>query len=194
MHLAAPRLCDIASIQYLLEAHADLHALLAHVESLNLPDCWIGAGFVRNTVWDVLHGRAIDASQLSDVDVVYLDPAEASEERDAALERRLQVLKPGLSWQVRNQARMHHRNGDASYRSTLDAIAHWPETATALAARTIRGRVEVIAPHGIEDLIGLIVRPTPAFAHKLPIYWERIKIKQWASRWPRLTILATPRK
>jgi len=193
MHLAAPRLCDIASIQY-LEAHADLHALLAHVESLNLPDCWIGAGFVRNTVWDVLHGRAIDASQLSDVDVVYLDPAEASEERDAALERRLQVLKPGLSWQVRNQARMHHRNGDASYRSTLDAIAHWPETATALAARTIRGRVEVIAPHGIEDLIGLIVRPTPAFAHKLPIYWERIKIKQWASRWPRLTILATPRK
>ena len=45
---------------------------------------------------------------------------------------------------------MHLRNGDAPYRDTYDAVAHWAETATAIAARSLRGRVEVMAPHGID--------------------------------------------
>jgi hypothetical protein len=55
----APPLRTISDIERLLEAHADLHALLLHVESLGLSDAWIGAGFIRNSVWDVLHGRAL---------------------------------------------------------------------------------------------------------------------------------------
>ena len=35
----APPLRTIGDIERLLEAHADLHALLSHVESLGLPDC-----------------------------------------------------------------------------------------------------------------------------------------------------------
>ncbi|MEE4958455.1 nucleotidyltransferase family protein [Pseudomonas alliivorans] len=31
--------------------------LLETVGSLKLPDCWIGAGFVRISIWDYLHGR-----------------------------------------------------------------------------------------------------------------------------------------
>ncbi|MBV8613672.1 MAG: nucleotidyltransferase family protein [Acetobacteraceae bacterium] len=31
--------------------------LLALARSLALPDCWIGAGFVGNAVWDHPHGR-----------------------------------------------------------------------------------------------------------------------------------------
>lgn len=191
MKLAAPSLRSVTDIVRLLEAHADLHALLLHVERLDLPDGWIGAGFIRNAVWDFLHGHVIDASRLKDVDVVFLDLADANEERDAALESKLQVLAPGISWQVRNQARMHERNGDAPYQNTFDAIAHWPETATAIAARTVRGRVEIIAPHGIDDLVNLIVRPTPAFAHKMDIYCARIQAKDWAARWPRLTLLTS---
>lgn len=186
---AAPPLRNATDIEKLLEAHADLHALLLHVESLGLPDGWIGAGFVRNAVWDILHGRAIDASRLNDADVVFLDPADTAKERDAALEGRLQTLAPGIAWQVKNQARMHRRNGDAPYRSTFDAIACWPETATAVAARTTGGKVQVIAPHGIDDLIGLVVRPTPAFRHKMDLYRERVTAKDWPARWPGLTVL-----
>jgi uncharacterized protein len=186
MKPAAPPLRELADIARLLEAHADLHALLSHVEGLALPDGWIGAGFIRNAVWDMLHGRAIDASKLNDVDVIYLDPADPSEERDRALEGRLRSLAPDVNWQVRNQARMHLRNGDAPYRSTFDAISCWPETATAIAARAMRGTVEVMAPYGISDLTRLIVRPTPAFAHKMEIYRARLRSKDWASRWPNL--------
>lgn len=187
MQPAAPRVRTLADIAELLEAHADLHALLLHVERLELPDSWIGAGFVRNAVWDALHGHPVETSKLNDVDVVYFDPAEADAERDQALEMKLKASAPNVPWQVRNQARMHRRNGDAPYRNTSDAIACWPETATAIAARTAGGKVFVTAPLGIEDLVGLVVRPTPVFARKMDVYRERLSSKNWASRWPNLT-------
>jgi uncharacterized protein len=188
---SAPPLRTIADIARLLEAHADLHALLLHVESLGLPDCWIGAGFIRNTVWDVLHGRAIDVSRLNDVDVIFFDPSDTGRERESDLENRLHEISPGAIWSVKNQARMHRRNGDAPYRDTFDAVAHWAETATALAARSLDGRIDVMAPHGVKDLLNLIVRPAPAFEQKMEVYRERVLSKDWPARWPRLTMLMT---
>lgn len=44
---------------------------LGHVSELSLPQCYIAAGFVRNLVWDSLHGLA---TPLNDVDVIYFDP------------------------------------------------------------------------------------------------------------------------
>jgi len=187
----APPLRTIADIEHLLEAHADLHALLSYVESLGLPDGWIGAGFIRNTVWDVLHGRAVDPSSLQDVDVIFFDSRATTRERESDLECRLRDIAPGPLWSVKNQARMHHRNGDRPYRDTSDAVAHWPETATAIAARSLDGKVEVTAPHGVQDLLNLIVRPTPAFEHKMDVYRERILSKNWSARWPKLTTLTT---
>ncbi len=184
-----PSLRSIADIAGLLEAHADLHALLSHVESLGLPDSWIGAGFIRNNVWDAMHGRRIDVSRLDDVDVIFFDPIDMRKDREAALERQLCERASRVNWSVKNQARMHRRNGDAPYRDTRDAVAHWAETATAIAARTIHGKVEVMAPHGVEDLLSLIVRPAPAFAHKMDVYRERVTAKNWWACWPKLTTL-----
>ncbi|MBF9197651.1 nucleotidyltransferase family protein [Microvirga terrestris] len=185
----APPLRTITDIERLLEAHAASHALLVYVESLGLPDAWIGAGFIRNSVWDVLHGRSIDVMRLADVDVLFFDSDDTSKEREAGIERRLRVLAPGIPWSVKNQARMHLRNGDVPYRSTLDAVAHWAETATAIAARSIRGEVGVMAPYGVDDLLNMIVRPTPVFEHKIDVYRERVMAKDWPAQWPRLTML-----
>jgi len=104
----------------------------------------------------------------SDVDVVYWDPGNATPERDIAIEKHLFEQYADIPWSVHNQARMHERNGDAPYRNTEDAIRCWPETATAIAARLSGTRVEVLAPHGVQDLVNLIVRPTPAFAQSSP--------------------------
>ncbi|MRE47150.1 hypothetical protein GII66_24395, partial [Escherichia coli] len=49
------------------------------------------------------------------------------------LEDRLRQQLPSLDWSVKNQARMHQRNGDYPYTSTRNALLHWPETATAIA-------------------------------------------------------------
>ena len=187
----APPLRTVADIERFLEAHADLHALLLHVERLALPDAWIGAGFIRNSVWDVLHERPIDVARLADVDVLFFDPYGTGKEREAEIEHRLRILAPGIPWSVKNQARMHLRNGDAPYRDTHDAVAHWAETATAIAARSIGGTVEVMAPYGITDLLSLIVRPTPVFRHKMGVYRQRVTDKNWPACWPKLRMLMT---
>ena len=45
------------------------------VYHLDLPQCYIAAGFVRNVVWDHLH-KFTNSSQLNDVDVIYFNPTE----------------------------------------------------------------------------------------------------------------------
>jgi hypothetical protein len=161
--------------------------VLAVVRSLRLPDCWVGAGFVRNAVWDHLHQRA--PSPLStDVDVLWFDPERADPSEDTKLEAKLRMTDPSLRWSVKNQARMHSCNGDAPYLSAVEAMRFWPETATAIAVRRNGvDQCEIAAPFGLDDLFGLVVRPTPRFAHnKLPIYEDRIKTKGWMAKWPLL--------
>jgi uncharacterized protein len=175
---------DIAAF---LESQQYIMARLRDVAALGIDDCWIGAGLIRNAVWDHLHGYRVEPVAGSDVDVVYCDPRDASRDRDRAIEARLRSNgRPDVPWSVHNQARMHAPNGSAAYRDTEDAIRHWPETATTIAARLIDDRVDVSAPHGVDDLVGLIVRPTPAFMDKLPVYRSRLASKNWALRWPGL--------
>ena len=63
---------------------------------LDLPDWCIAAGFVRNRVWDYLHG-IVPPRPPADIDVLYYDAADLSKEREADHERRLQALLPGLA-------------------------------------------------------------------------------------------------
>jgi hypothetical protein len=163
-------------------------ACLRAVRDLGLPDAWIGAGFVRNAVWDALTGRTHDP-RAHDVDVAFFDAAIANGPRALAvewrLERTLATALPGLRWSVTNQARMAALNGDAPYRNTAEAIACWPETATAIAAQIDgAGSIRILAPHGVEDLFALIVRPTPAFSAKPALWEKRWREKAWQERWP----------
>jgi hypothetical protein len=178
---------DIAKF---LESQPLILSILKPVEALSIEDCWVGAGLIRNAVWDHLHGRPAELSSDGDVDVVYFDPGNATPERDIAIEKQLCEERADIPWSVHNQARMHERNGDAPYRNTEDAIRCWPETATAIAARLRGTHVEVLAPHGVEDLVNLVVRPTPVFAQKQSIYSARISSKDWARRWPGLCFRA----
>lgn len=157
------------------------------VRSLGLNDCWIGAGFVRNKIWDVKHGK--NRSQLNDLDVIYFDKTRNSENDDLVIENRLSEMAPGINWSVKNQARMHVKNSHLPYEDCCDALTWWPETATAVAVRlSDKGQIEYIAPYGLEDLFQLVVRPTPKA--DLEIYSIRIKQKQWEKRWELLVIHA----
>lgn len=163
---------------------------LATVAALGIEDCWIGAGLIRNAVWDHLHGLPAGRVPGSDVDVVYCNPANLNPAADLLLQQQLLAAAPDIPWSVHNQARMHGPNGDPPYRNSTDAIRCWPETATAIAARLQDGHLEVLAPHGLRDLVDLIVRPTPAFAGKISAYRSRQASKRWKERWPKLTFVS----
>lgn len=156
------------------------------VRSLKLNDCWIGAGFVRNKIWDVKHGK--NRSHLNDLDVVYFDKTRDSEKEDLIIENHLKEMYPGVNWSVKNQARMHVKNNHLPYENCCDALSWWPETATSVAVRLLaNGQIEYIAPYGLEDLFQLVVRPTPKADPK--IYAKRIQQKQWKIRWAQLEII-----
>lgn len=162
---------------------------LGLVADLALPQGCIGAGFVRNLVWDHLHGHQSDC-RAEDVDVLWFDPARATPDHDAALEHRLGAAAPGLRWSVRNQARMHLRNGDAPYTSVIDAMRAWPETATALAAARDGAGCQILAPFGLEDLVAMRLRPTSAAPGKRAAFQDRLRSRRWAARWPLVQILS----
>jgi hypothetical protein len=153
-----------------------------------LPNCWIGAGFVRDAVWDHLHGYPKVAPS-GDVDVIWFPRTQSCEEDDLRVEQELRCEMPGLRWSVKNQARMHLRNSDAPYASIADAMRHWPETSTAVAVRLkLSAAIEVNAPFGLDDLFALRLRPTPAFqTRKLSVFEDRVSSKHWIERYPRLT-------
>jgi uncharacterized protein len=178
------------ALQAILANDPARRSALAMVRSLRLPDCWIGAGFIRNAVWDYLHDRP-PVRHTGDVDVVWFSRERDGPSEDHGLEAVLRALDPSVDWSVRNQARMHVRNGDAPYASAFEAIGHWPETATAVAVRqTAEGSYEVVAPFGLGDLFGLVLRPTPRFAagDKRAVYLGRMQSKGWLAIWPRLRI------
>jgi uncharacterized protein len=162
--------------------------VLRAVAELGLPDCWVAAGFVRNAVWDLLHGYP-EPTPLADIDVLFFQPDGAYDEQ--ALEARLAGWRPQHVWQVRNQARMHEMNGFPPFRSSADAMCHWVETPTAVGlSHDPLGRLRINAPLGVGDLLGLRLQPGPMFrGPRLGIYRQRVREKRWPETWPKLRVI-----
>lgn len=162
--------------------------ILALAAALDLPDSWIGAGFLRNAVWDALHDRPWSASD-GDVDLIYFDSEDTDPATEKAHEADLRDRAPDIVWSLKNQARMHLRNADAPYRNTSDAMSYWLETCTAVAVRLRDGKIEFSAPYGFDDLLALRVRATAAGLRKPAAFNARVLHKGWLSRWPKLRLI-----
>ena len=175
----------------LVKNDAWMMSIVEAAKTLHLPDWWVCAGFIRSKVWDTMHGYSIN-THLPDIDVVYYDPYNDDEDIEKLLESRLKKLKPTEPWSVKNQARMHILNGESPYKSTLDAVSRFPETATSIAMK-LNEEDELIlaAPWGLEDLLALRVKPTPPFKEKetlAAIYERRLREKEWNKKWPKVSI------
>jgi len=162
---------------------------LRAVRTLGLPDWCIAAGFVRNRVWDHLHGISPPRPP-ADIDVLFHDATDTGRAREAAYEARLNELLPA-PWQVRNQARMHVAKELPPHRSSADAMRYWLETVTAVGVRLEPDdTLTVIAPLGTDDLLGLRCRPTAFGRTRRAEYEARIAAKNWRGLWPGVRFLA----
>ncbi|WP_028592346.1 nucleotidyltransferase family protein [Paenibacillus massiliensis] len=162
---------------------------LRRVRELGLPQACIAAGYVRNRVWDKLHGY-VSLTPLNDIDVIYFDPEQQSDERDEWLEQQLGRDQIHRNWSVKNQAHMHIRNGHAPYASVTDAMRYWPETATAVGIYLDQeDQLQIVAPFGLQDLMDLKVRKGPYFRSDT-YFRQRVFDKQWLDTWPLLIVEA----
>ncbi|WP_255723303.1 nucleotidyltransferase family protein [Sporosarcina sp. ACRSL] len=165
--------------------------ILRSAQSLYLPDWWVCAGFVRSKIWDMLH-EFNERTPLPDIDVIYFDPSNVDEEIEKRYENKLKQIQPTIPWSVKNQARMHTVNNDRPYSSSTEAIAKFPETATALGVKLDEdGKIVLTAPYGIEDVINFHIRPTPYFSEtkeRMQYYHQRVSKKNWKSVWHKVKL------
>lgn len=185
---------DRARLAALARATPWFMQALAHVRALRLRTWCVGAGAVRTLVWDALHGFATP-SALADVDVAWFDADDLTPGRDAALQAQLRRAAPHIPWEVTNQAAVHlwfeGHFGQAvtPLRSLEDAVASWPEFATAVGLwLDDDDGLHVIAPHGLDDLFAMVVRRNPVRV-SVQAYRERVASKRPAQRWPRVTVV-----
>jgi uncharacterized protein len=177
----------VRSTHWLMEA-------LAAARDVDAPDWLIGAGAVRTAVWDGLHGFE-GPTRLADVDLVFFDPDDLTRRRERAVEEALVAELPDLSWDAKNQAAVHlwypAKFGFEvePLASTEEGVATWPEIASCVGVRLEPdGRLRVVAPHGLDDLLGLVHRRNPARV-SVEEYERRLASKRIRERWPLVQVL-----
>ncbi len=165
---------------------------LERVSSLALPDWYLGAGCISQTIWNIAHGNPPSAHIL-DYDLVYFDP-DQSQEKERAIEDNVRqtLMDLPIDVDVKNQARVHRWYPDRfgyniqPYSSMEEAIATWPTTATSVGVRLTQGTIELCAPFGTQDLLNQIVR-----ANRVQVTREIFELKaaRWKDTWPALEVV-----
>ena len=179
-------------MQHSVRSSPLLGPIIGRWDAIRLPDAWLVAGAVAQTVWNEKLGYPPDHG-IRDVDIVYFDDADLTAEGEKREEERVRSLFAGLpaAFDVKNEARVHlwyekkFGQAIAPYQSSEDAVATFPTTATAIGVRPADERLEVTAPFGLADLTNLVVRPNKAQVTR-DIY--EAKTARWRDLWPGLDI------
>lgn len=182
----------------ILDTSAWVRDILVLLAACPGPDLWLGAGTLRDLVWDTRFGDGFDPTRLRDVDVVYFDPDTAQVDHGERLEAELGNERPDVPWDVKNQAAVHLWYEDRfgvkvpPLQSIEDAVATWPEYATCVAVRLARDQhLELLAPHGLTDLLGGVWRRNPRRV-TVDEYHLRLARKRPTDRWPDITVVEEP--
>lgn len=171
-------------------------AILDRLPALGVPDCWLTAGAVFQTVWNVMSGQEPTVG-IKDYDVNYCDLTDLSWDGEDRVIRQAAVVFADLDVEVevRNEARVHLWYEDkfgvpcAPYSSTADAVASFPNMSSAFGIRSGADGLEILAPFGFADLFAMRMRPNPRQA---PRHVYEDKALRWRARWPELIVEPWP--
>ncbi len=158
------------------------------------PDWFVGAGIIRNIVWDYLQEYE-RPTPVRDIDVAYYDPDDLTPERDISIQRELTDCLPGIPWEVTNQAAVHlwyekvFGNAVPALTSIEEAISTWPETATCIGVRLlVNNELVIVAPYGLEDLFQMILRRNPKRVSKEQ-FRRRVEERAPTEKWPKVRVI-----
>ena len=163
---------------------------LAALKSLQLPQGYLAAGFLRNAIWDDIYGYKTP-TPLNDIDVVYYNPTDTSKKSERIIEEALSSHVPSAHWQVKNQARMHEKHGHTPYKDCEEAISYWIEKETCVAIRLCPNegsdKFEMLAPYGLSSNFSGAISINPRYPRR-DVFTQRVHSKSWLSTWPKLIL------
>jgi len=157
-------------LEAMLRGDTELMRVLALLRRLDLPQGWLVAGAIYQTVWNRLCGLP-PGTGIRDYDIIYFDDADLSYEAEDAVIRRLSAAATGLRApaEARNQARVHlwyeQRFGAPYPRLACadEALGLYTHIAFAVGARLEPDdRMGFIAPFDLEDMFAMVLRRNPA--------------------------------
>ncbi len=179
-------------------SNPSVETVLARAARIALPDWYLTAGCLFQTVWNVLDGHP-PTRGIRDYDLFYFDGDDLSwEAEDRVIKEEADGAFSDLDVQVevRNEARVHlwyeSKFGKpcAAFASSADAIDHFAATACCVGVRREPdGSHTIHAPYGFDDLFGFVLRPNPVLAPR-EVY--EAKADRWSGLWPRLVTLPWP--
>lgn len=169
-------------------------AILDAWDALELPDAWLVAGCLFQTVWNLQSGRPPQEG-IKDYDIFYFDAADLSPEGEARVQARVDdsFRSLGVPIEAKNQARVHLWYRDffgfayPQLTSAQDGIDRFLIPCTCVGLRKRAGRYELYAPNGLDILYAGVLTPNPLTPH-LPLF--RAKAASYKSRWDWLRVEA----
>lgn len=188
---------QLGVLRSMLERNDTLVEVLRRAAGLGLPDWYLAAGCVYQTVWNVATDRD-PAQGIKDYDLIYFDPGDLSWEAEDVVIRAGASLFEDLPVvvEIRNEARVHVWYEEkfgipcVPYDSSEAAIDTFPGMACCVGVRVEDGdRWRVYAPYGLSDVFNLIMRPNPVQATR-EVY--EAKTDRWRRQWPELAVVAWP--
>lgn len=173
--------------------NASVRAILSRWSELALPDGWLVAGCLFQTVWNVQSGREPSAD-IEDYDIFYFDGFDRGARAEQLVQARIAALLVdlGITVEVKNQARVHLWYEEhfgypcPALRSSRDGIDRFLVPATSVAIRPAAQGWDVYAPNGLAALYAGILAPNPLTDHR-PLF--RAKAASYRRRWPWLQVV-----
>jgi hypothetical protein len=180
-------------LRSLLSADVLWMQALRLLRDLQIPNAAIGAGAIRNWIWDLAHQRT-PSLRSADIDVVYFDEQDLDAAQELKWQAQLQREMPEFTWEVVNQACVHrwmnanNKTDLAVFQSVEQGIASWPETATCVAVYLDADEhIQIIAPYGLVDLFELKLRPNLSRV-SIEVFQKRVSEKCFIQRWEKLKL------
>ena len=162
----------------------------------HLPNWYVGAGVIRNAVWDSLHDKP-GASPIRDIDCIYYSVEDIDE---VPIKKYLASQLPGVDWDIKNSRHVHEWYKVAKgidrpqLTSTEDDIRQWPEIATCIGVRLLEDDTfHICAPYGLDDLMDMVWGPNLHDTYRpqeltMRYFNERTTSKKVLERWPMVQV------
>jgi hypothetical protein len=175
--------------------------ILERTRGIDLPEWYLSGGCLFQTVWNIDHGFE-PSTGILDYDLFYFDDADLSQraERTIGGDIARTFAHLPVKIEVSNQARVHLWYEDEfgapcrAFECCEDGIDAFLAICCCFGVRDTGETLQVYAPHGFDDLFGLVVRPNPARTIESSVLSNvyRSKVERWSQVWPRLTIVQWP--
>lgn len=180
----------------IIRQNKDLMLILDYLVKLNLPNFYIAAGSIFQTIWNYYDKKELNYG-IKDIDIIFYDSNNLTKKDEKALEEKIinhfKEIALNYEFDVHNEARMHlwkkenENKNIKQYKNSEDAIDKWIATVHAIGITKVNNQIKIYAPYGLSDIFSKTIRPIKHKANSKELYDK--KVESWKKRFDNLNII-----